>query len=81
MIKYENHCIGCQLPCIYTSCPHYSVEVHYCDKCKKKEAICIIDGDDYCDEHAEEYMQDILNEMSLQEKADVLSLEFTSIKK
>ena len=35
MIRIENHCVCCELPCIYDACPYYRVEVHYCGSCGK----------------------------------------------
>ena len=39
MITQTNECAGCQLPCIYTSCPYYNVERFYCDKCGKEATL------------------------------------------
>lgn len=33
MVRYENHCCGCQIPCIGSSCSLLSVPVAYCDRC------------------------------------------------
>ena len=34
MIRYEDDCVGCGLPCIGSSCPHSSKTPHYfCDDC------------------------------------------------
>lgn len=30
---HTNECVGCQLPCIYSSCPYYDVVRFYCDEC------------------------------------------------
>lgn len=47
MLKYENGCVGCQLPCLYNSCPYYRIPVNYCDKCGDYADINL-DGEDFC---------------------------------
>ena len=36
MVKIENHCVDCGLPCLGDSCRNRNVEVHYCDKCDEE---------------------------------------------
>lgn len=49
MIVKESDCVGCQLPCIHKSCPHYEVFVFYCDKCKDPvEDLWEFDGEQLC---------------------------------
>lgn len=31
MMKIENHCVGCDIPCV--DCGRKAVEVYYCDEC------------------------------------------------
>lgn len=38
MIKYEDSCVCCGLPCLGESCPNKSVLHLYCDKCKQEVA-------------------------------------------
>ena len=33
MVKVENDCVSCGLPCIFNSCPYYRVTRLICDKC------------------------------------------------
>lgn len=33
MVKYENDCVGCELPCLGDACPYSNVPHYYCDKC------------------------------------------------
>lgn len=33
MIRYENQCVDCGLPCLGSSCPHKNVPVYICDEC------------------------------------------------
>jgi hypothetical protein len=37
MVTYENQCVDCGKPCLYDSCPHYSVRVLICDRCGEYE--------------------------------------------
>lgn len=34
MLKIQNDCVGCDLPCIGSACPHEHVLHFYCDDCK-----------------------------------------------
>ena len=33
MVKYENECCDCGLPCLGRSCPNRNVKHLYCDEC------------------------------------------------
>ena len=47
----EDHCVGCDLPCIGSACPYVDVEVHYCDRCGAE--LCDIyrwDDEELCEE-------------------------------
>ena len=33
MVKYENECVCCGLPCLGSSCPYTNVKHLYCDEC------------------------------------------------
>lgn len=70
MIKHENGCVGCQLPCIYSACPHYRIEVHYCDKCDDY-ADMEIEGKELCEHHAEEILDKIWNETKQKEEPEI----------
>lgn len=37
MVVIENECVDCGLPCLYKSCPYYSVTRFYCDKCNDEQ--------------------------------------------
>ena len=37
MIYYQNDCVDCALPCIFSSCPHYNVLHSKCDYCKRED--------------------------------------------
>ena len=52
MVKYENHCVDCGLPCIGDACPNRNVLVHYCDKCNDEIPdgdVYGVDNDDWCE--------------------------------
>ena len=51
MIRIENHCCGCAIPCI--DCGRKAVEVYCCDKCDEEldEVYEDEDGKHYCEEH------------------------------
>ena len=41
MVKYENECVDCGLPCLGSSCPYRRVPHIYCDRCGEE----IYEGD------------------------------------
>lgn len=73
MLKYENGCVGCQLPCIYEACTYYRIPVNYCDKCGDYADVNI-DENDFCMPHAEE-MLDKLYEESKEDLKDLVELQ------
>lgn len=68
-IIYENHCVDCGLPCLGKSCPNRNVPVRYCDHCDNSYADYYIDGSDYCSSCAENYINEVLDDMTIAEKA------------
>lgn len=50
MLKVENHCVDCGLPCT-SSCPYKRVEVYYCDECGDEcgDEVYDVDGADLCE--------------------------------
>lgn len=80
MTKMESDCVECGLPCLGRTCPHYKVQNHYCDKCKADEyAYYEIDGDEYCESHARDYVQEILEDMDLGSILDFLEINWKRI--
>lgn len=77
--KIENHCVNCVLPCIGSSCPYHDVPVDYCDACGDEGAIYRIDGEDLCEDCAEERVKEIFDDMTLSEKAEVVNIDLEKI--
>ena len=80
MRRYEDYCVSCpkEIGCLGTSCPYMNVPVDYCDNCGE-HAVCNIDGEDYCEECATKYLQDLFDNLSLAEKAEMLEVSFEEI--
>ena len=82
MIVYEDECVCCDLPCLGKACPYVDIPVHYCDAIEHDGRICKsvanyrIDGEDFCEKHALEYLSDYFNDLTVKEKAESLSLQF-----
>lgn len=91
MLKYENGCVGCQLPCIYDKCRYYRIPVNYCNKCGDY-ADMVIEGKDLCEACTEEILNKIWNEteqkerpkipweeMSYREQCELLGLSYKEV--
>lgn len=48
MIKIENECCDCGLPCIYESCPYWAVKRFYCDECGDEAELYWYDNEQLC---------------------------------
>ena len=48
MIKYENECVDCGLPCVGNACHYIRVPHLYCDICGLEETLYYFDGDALC---------------------------------
>lgn len=48
MIKIENECCDCGLPCIYESCPYWAVTRFYCDECGDEAELYWYDNEQLC---------------------------------
>ena len=49
MIKYENDCVSCALPCTGFRCPNFCVPHYYCDKCgMEAENLFQYDNEELC---------------------------------
>lgn len=50
MIRYENECVSCGLPCLGASCPYREVVRYYCDHCGSEEKLYRYDNKELCEE-------------------------------
>ena len=48
MVKYENECVDCGLPCLGNSCPNRNVVRYYCDGCGEECNTYIFDDEELC---------------------------------
>lgn len=64
MIKYENDCVDCGLPCRGSSCPYRHVKHYYCDKCGEDvEELYDYDNQELCEECAIEVFLESLEKV------------------
>lgn len=51
MVRYENDCVDCGLPCLGSACPNRNVKHLYCDNCKSEvEELYEYDDSELCEE-------------------------------
>lgn len=74
IIRFENQCVDCGLPCIGTLCPYIDVPIRKCDNCGDEGAEYIIDGEDFCEDCAERITQEEFNMLSTTQKINILDL-------
>ena len=48
MVKYEDECVCCGLPCLGNSCPNRNVPRYYCDECGDDTQLYEYDGQELC---------------------------------
>ena len=48
MMKVENECVDCGLPCLYRSCKYYAVTRFYCDQCSDQATLYEFEGRQLC---------------------------------
>jgi hypothetical protein len=52
MIRVEDDCVGCQLPCIGSACPYKNALHFYCDVCEEEvedNMLWKVDGKQVCE--------------------------------
>lgn len=59
MIKKENECVDCGLPCLGSSCPNRNVIRIYCDKCGEEGKIYHYDGEHLCITCIEDTLEEV----------------------
>lgn len=59
MIKRENECVDCGLPCLGSSCPNRNVIRIYCDKCGEEGKIYHYDGEHLCITCIEDTLEEV----------------------
>lgn len=81
MRKQENQCVDCppELGCMGGSCPYRDITVFYCDQCNSEGAEYIIDNEDFCEDCAEQYLQDTFDDLTISEKAKALDVDLSTI--
>lgn len=81
MRKYENECVGCppERGCLGSQCPYVDVPRDYCDLCGTEGATYRIDGEDYCEDCAKEFLRDMFDNLTITEKAEILGIDISEI--
>lgn len=74
MLKIENQCVDCGLPCLGDSCKNRNTRVFYCDYCGDEGAGYRIDGEDFCGRCIQAYVDSVFHELTLSEQADILNI-------
>lgn len=59
MIKTENECVDCGLPCLGDGCRYRNVKRMYCDNCNAEEQLYYFDGEELCLECIEERLEKV----------------------
>lgn len=77
----EDNCVGCppELGCLGNSCPYRSVRVFICDTCQEENAEYKMDGSDFCESCANQYLNDLFNDLTVAEKAELLEIELKEL--
>ena len=75
-VVYENNCVGCGIPCI--NCGRKSERVIKCDAYGCTDyAEYHIDGEDLCEEHAQELLVEMFRELTIHEMAELLKVKIS----
>lgn len=76
MVVHEDNCVGCppEMGCLGNMCPYMNVPVFYCDYCGD-DASYKIEGEDLCEKCANNYLNEIWEQYSINEKADMINIE------
>lgn len=74
MIRCEDKCVGCGIPCMRTGCPYVRVPICFCDLCGSSEGEYRIEGVDMCKSCAGFYLTEQFKKLSPQEQAEALDI-------
>ena len=79
--KYENQCVCYHEGIGYfgSACPYMNVSVDYCDICRDEGAKYRIDDKDYCMDCAKKYLQEVFDDLTISEKAEVLEVDLDKL--
>ena len=78
-ILYESSCVGCvpDLPCMGAGCGGYgSKPVYCCDFCDDP-AVYHIDGSDFCEYCAKDYLINAFKDLTVKGMAELLEADFS----
>lgn len=75
MLRYENECVGCQLPCLGSRCSKQNIPVIYCDNYDNEKADYRIKDNDLCEKCAKAFLQEMFDELSIIEKSEILDIK------
>lgn len=78
-MKIENYCVGCETCTLGYGCPLLHVETYYCDLCDCGEVEYRVDDLDLCQDCANKYLNDMFNECTMEEKAEMLGVNYKQI--
>lgn len=48
MVRIENDCVGCQMPCLGNSCQYRNVKHYYCDECGEEKQLYEFEYQELC---------------------------------
>ena len=76
MKREVNECVGCphDMGCLGDACSYVHIERYYCDECEDEGVEFSIDGRDLCQRCAEIYLQELFDDLTLDEKAELLNV-------
>lgn len=78
MIKCENNCVDCGLPCLGNNCPYSKQTIMVCDNCKAEtDKLYDYEGEEYCNDCFDDILKDVFDELSVKEKAKILEIDFS----
>lgn len=69
-----NECVECGLPCLGVDCPNRNTYRYYCDECGEEGVDYEIEGEELCEECAEKNLNELLLQLSIEEKAEAIGI-------